>query len=119
MILCALPLVLSACSNFSTQRDIIEVAAQPVERVPLSLPDPSPLIIDDPKWIIVTPDNIDSVWQQLGKDRKDIVVFGLTDDGYEQLSLDFAEMRNHIAQQRQIILQYKQYYEPIVNSEPD
>lgn len=111
MILCVLPLVLSACSNFSTQREIIEVAAKPVERVPLALPEIPPLIIDTPEWIIVTPNNVDAVWEQLGKDRKDIVIFGLTDDGYEQLSLDFAEMRNYIAQQKQVILQYKKYYE--------
>jgi len=39
-------------------------------------------------------------------------LFGLTDDGYESLSVTMAELRNHIAAQRQIIIKYKEYYEP-------
>ena len=35
----------------------------------------------------------------------------LTDNGYEKLALNFADIRNKIAEQRQIILSYKDYYE--------
>jgi hypothetical protein len=47
------------------------------------------------------------------EDNKDsVVLFGLTDDGYQQLSMTIAEMRTLIATQRQIIIKYKEYYEP-------
>jgi hypothetical protein len=39
------------------------------------------------------------------------VVFGLTDDDYQQLALTIAELRNFIATQRNIIIKYKDYYE--------
>ena len=39
-------------------------------------------------------------------------MFALTDNGYEKLALNFADIRNKIAEQRQIILSYKDYYEP-------
>ena len=38
-------------------------------------------------------------------------LFALTDKGYEKLSLNFADIRNKLAEQRQIILSYKDYYE--------
>ena len=38
-------------------------------------------------------------------------LFALTDKGYEKLALNFADIRNKLAEQRQIILSYKDYYE--------
>ena len=36
----------------------------------------------------------------------------LTDTGYEKIALNFADIRNKLAEQRQIILSYQDYYEP-------
>jgi len=83
-----------------------------VERTPLNLPDPAPPRAREMEWIIVTPDNASAVWQRLRNANTDVVVFALTDDGYETLSLTIAEFRNFIAQQRAIILKYREYYEP-------
>ncbi len=41
----------------------------------------------------------------------DYALFALTDNGYEKLALNFADIRNKLAEQRQIILSYKEYYE--------
>jgi hypothetical protein len=41
------------------------------------------------------------------------VLFGLTDDGYETLSLTMAELRNFIAQQRAVTTKYREYYETV------
>jgi hypothetical protein len=63
------------------------------------------------RWRIITPDNIDQVWTEIKDSGNEVVLFAITPDGYEQLSLDFAEIRNHMAQQRHIIIKYKEYYE--------
>ena len=41
----------------------------------------------------------------------DYALFALTDTGYEKIALNFADIRNKLAEQRQIILSYKEYYE--------
>jgi len=51
------------------------------------------------------------VWAKLNENGEDVVLFGLTDQNYETLSIMIAELRNFIATQRLIIQQYKQYYE--------
>lgn len=61
---------------------------------------------------MVTPENIDQVWKRLEEEKIDLVLFGLTDDGYQELAMTMAELRNHIANQRAIIIKYKEYYEP-------
>ena len=41
----------------------------------------------------------------------DYALFALTDNGYEKLALNMADIRILLAQQRQIIIQYQEYYE--------
>jgi len=78
----------------------------------LNLADPTPLKARDIKWIIVTKDNVNEVFKELNSKGVDMVLFGLTDEGYEQLAITMAELRNYIATQRSIIVKYKDYYEP-------
>jgi hypothetical protein len=84
-----------------------------VERTPLRLVDPAPVRGRELEWIIITPENAESVWQRLRESNTDMVLFALTDDGYETLSLTMAELRNFIAQQRAILGRYREYYEPL------
>lgn len=84
--------------------------AQP--RTPLNLPDPPPLKPHSIQWIVITPENADEVWRNLKSRNMDLVLFGLTDDGYESLSVDTAQVRNFIFQQRELLNRYRNYYEP-------
>lgn len=82
------------------------------KREPLALADPKPLDLQDIEWIIITKDNADEVFEKIKNDKNgDYALFALTDNGYEKLALNFADIRNKIAEQRQIILSYKDYYE--------
>lgn len=73
---------------------------------------PDPLSVKPVEWIIVTPDNVEEIFGQLRSEGKDVVVLAMTPDGYQRLSITMADIRALIATQRQIILQYKEYYEP-------
>ena len=64
------------------------------------------------KWIIITKENAQETFKKLEEKGVDIVLFGLTDEGYEQLAMTMAELRNYIATQRNIIIKYREYYEP-------
>ena len=82
------------------------------KREPLAIEDPTPLELQDIDWIIITKDNAEEVFEKVKNDKNgDYALFALTDTGYEKLALNFADIRNKLAQQRQIILSYKEYYE--------
>ena len=89
----------------------IEVKQVAVERIKLNIEPPKPLQPEKIEWVVITPDNVDKVRKKLKSKNKDLVLFGLTDDGYEKLSINMAEIRNFINTQRIIILKYKDYYE--------
>jgi hypothetical protein len=109
-----LPL-LSGCASFSlfgNKVKPVEIQTKAVERTPLNLREPTPLKPRGFDWILITPENSEEVWQKLRDKNVDLVLIGLTDEGYEELAITMAEIRNFIAMQKAIIIKYKEYYEP-------
>lgn len=108
-------LLLSGCTSFSLfGEDVkpVEVVAKPQERTRLNLEMPQPLKMRDVQWVVITPENADEIWAILDQSNTDMVLFGLTDEGYESLAINIANIRNAMNEQRIIILKYKEYYEP-------
>ena len=109
--------LISGCASlwpFSSKSEVKEIQIQKkeIERTRLDLPVPPPIKAREMQWFVVTPENIDQVWVKLKEQGTDLVVFALTDDGYQELAMTMAEVRNYIASQRAIIVKYKEYYEP-------
>jgi hypothetical protein len=51
------------------------------------------------------------VFAKLKEQNVDPVLFGLTDDGYEALSVNFAQIRAYMIKQKLTLDQYREYYE--------
>ena len=100
-------LSLAACSSIRK----IEVTTASIERVPLTLSNVDTLELDEVAWIVITPENIDQVFRDLETKNFDIVLFALTDDGYENISVNMAKIKKMVLQQKAIIAAYKRYYE--------
>ena len=98
----------SGCAGVKT----LEVFTKEVERQPLNLESPTAPKMDDLNWIIVTSENADEVFAKLKEDGTDQVLFGLSDEDYEILAKNFAQIRAFIIKQNATLEQYKKYYEP-------
>ena len=82
-----------------------------VPRTKLDLPDPETPRIQDLNWIIITSENADEVFAKLKEQNIDPVLFGLTDDDYETLAVNFAQIRAYMIKQKLTLDQYREYYE--------
>lgn len=100
-------IIISGCSSVKE----IETKTTEVERAHLDLANPDPVKPRHLEWIIITPENVDEVFAKLEKGKYSLVLYGLTDDGYENLSLNLKDLRKFIIEQGGIIKSYKQYYE--------
>lgn len=98
---------LTACSSIKR----VEIVAKPVDRTKLALLDPAPIKTKPFQWVVITPQNAEEVFAKMQERNENLVLFALADDGYKSLSLNIAEVRNFMNTQRQMILQYKEYYE--------
>jgi len=97
----------------------LEIFTTPVEKPALNIQMPDGVHISPIKWFVITPENSKSVFKRVEKSKSDLVLFGLTDDGYQNLSSNYAEMLKYIIEQKTIIKQYQNYYEPNINNTKD
>jgi hypothetical protein len=104
---------LTSCGTAVKQLDIF---TKEVERQPLNLDKPLAPKLEDIKWIIINSENAEEVFAKMSENKTDPVIFGLSDEDYELLSKNFAQIRAYMIQQNAIIEEYKKYYESEENS---
>jgi hypothetical protein len=106
---------LSGCASFDflgKREKPIEITTKAADKTPLDIANPDPLKLKPMDWVVMTPANQEEIFAKLEAGGNDPVVFALTADGYQALAVTIAELRNLINTQRNIIIKYKEYYEP-------
>lgn len=98
---------LSACSP---KVKPVEITTSPAKMPTLVVPSADQINTRPVEWIIITENNYQEVFDNLRKNNKDVVLFGITAEGYENLSLNLSDLRTHIEQKNAIIVAYKKYY---------
>ena len=106
---CGLAIILlSSCASVPPS---ITVSSKPIEKPSLIVPPVDTLTMKEVKWIIVTEENVEEVLKDLKTSGQPLAIFGLSGQGYENLSTNFSAIRALVQQQQSIIAAYKQYYE--------
>ena len=103
-------------TNFSGVKQL-EIFKQEVPREKLNLEKPTPLELENLKWIIITSKNADEVFKKLEEQGIDPVLWGLTDKDFELLAKNFARIRNQLKITNDLLDKYKEYYEGEDNGE--
>ena len=102
-----LGLVLSGCAGVKT----LEIFKKEVPRENLNLDKPTPLELENLRWIIITSENAEEVFKKLEEQGIDPVLWGLTDKDFELLAKNFARIRNQLKITNDLLDNYKEYYE--------
>ena len=98
---------LTSCS--SVQK--LDIFKTEVKREPLNLSNPETPKLEEIKWVIITSENAEQVFAKLKEQGKDPVLFGLSDDDYQLLSKNFAQIRAYMIKQNLTLDKYREYYE--------
>ena len=93
----------------------LEIFKEEVPRAKLNLEKPTPLQLENLRWIIITSKNADEVFKKLEEQGIDPVLWGLTDKDFELLAKNFARIRNQLKITNDLLDKYKEYYETEVN----
>mgnify|MGYP003121463553 FL=1 len=113
LVLLILTTFLTNCSGVKQ----LEIFKQEVPRENLNLEKPTPLELENLKWIIITSKNADEVFKKLEEQGIDPVLWGLTDKDFELLAKNFARIRNQLKITNDLLDKYKEYYEPEVKKD--
>ena len=93
----------------------LEIFKKEVPRAQLNLEKPTPLELENLRWIIITSKNADEVFKKLEEQGIDPVLWGLTDKDFELLAKNFARIRNQLKITNDLLDKYKEYYETDVD----
>ena len=99
---------LTSCSGVKK----LTIFKEEVKRQELNLEKPTPLQLENLRWIIITSENAEEVFKKLEEQGIDPVLWGLTDKDFELLAKNFARIRNQLKITNDLLDKYKEYYEP-------
>jgi len=108
-VLITLGLFLNGCSLVGEK--VIKILTQEQPRENLKLKTPTLEEMEKLRWIVITSNNANEVFAKMKKEGLDPVLFGLTDEDYELLAKNFAQIRSTLKQTQDILERYKEYYE--------
>ena len=80
-------------------------------REKLNLKTPTLEEMEKLRWIVITSNNAKEVFAKMQAEGLDPVLFGLSDEDYELLAKNFAQIRSTLRQTQDILDRYKEYYE--------
>ena len=103
-------LLLTGCSIGGEKKIKIFSVEKPREKLNYEMP--TPLQMEEIFWHIITSKNAEEVFKKLEEQGIDPVLFGLTDNDYQLIAKNFAQIRSNIKKKSEIIKSYKEYYEP-------
>lgn len=99
----------SGCATI--EPEIVVKTDYVVKDIPIQ-PQPKPLNLHRVKFYAVTPENLEEFLQTFEEEAGVTVFFAMSVPDYENMSLNVAELRRYINQQKAVIL----YYEDSINT---
>lgn len=110
-------IALTGCSIGGEKK--IKVFSVEEPRQQLNYAMPTPLELEQIKWIIIHSENADEVFAKMEAQGLDPVLFGLSDKDYELLAKNFAQIRAKLQETNTLLEEYKKYYEDYEETEKE
>lgn len=109
--LMAIPL-LSSCAIFDSigPEPIVKIVTKETLPPKPILPETDLVKMKNVEWVIITPENADEIFSEM-KPGESKVLFAITADGYEKVSLNLSDVRALIEQQQAIISTYENLWD--------
>ena len=108
LLLSLLAVFLTSCGSSVKE---IQVSTVEVSKTPLNIQNLDPLQLQGVEWIIITKDNAMEIFDKLKAAGGEYALFAVEDTGYEKIQVNYTDIRNKLAEQKQLLLAYKEYYE--------
>lgn len=100
-------ILLSGCSSLP---NVLNVTTTPIDKPILVLPSVDQVKMRRVQWIVINKDNVDEQLAKLEEQSIPTGLYSLTGEGYENLGLNFSDIRALVQQQQAIIVAYQNYY---------
>jgi hypothetical protein len=111
LLVTALLLLTSGCSTFLPEPKVVTVTKILEKTIP-TVPHPKSVQLNDVKIYVVSKENYEEFIKEFESKNGADAYIAISVKDYENLALNFAELRRYIEQQKQIILYYEEAVKP-------
>ena len=111
-------LLLNGCSTFMPEPKVVTVTKITERTIP-TVPHPKAVQLNDVKIYVVSKENYEEFVADFEAKNGADAYIAISVKDYENLSLNFAELRRYIEQQKQIILYYEEAVQPTLPKEEE
>tara|TARA_A100001515_G_scaffold22973_1_gene17655 strand:- start:2332 stop:2688 length:357 start_codon:yes stop_codon:yes gene_type:complete len=111
-------LILTSCSSWRTEPEVEIVTKIEKVYVPIQAR-PAPVNLTDVKIYVVTAENYDTFIQEFTEKNGELVYVAISIKDYENLSLNIADLRRYINQQKEIIVYYEENLSENISEETE
>lgn len=101
-------LSLAGCA---TSGQPVMISPQIVEKPKFEIPAPNPVQSMAFEWVVITKENFENKFKEIEAKNGSVTLFAMTPQGYQNLSMNVAELRRYIQQQNAVIAAMRKYYE--------
>ena len=111
LIVLSLILLSSGCSSWKPLTEVV-TETKIIERNIPTQERPKQVNLEDIKWYVVTERNMDDFIKRFEDENGTLVFYAMSVRDYETLSLNMADLKRYILQQKEIIVYYEESVKP-------
>ena len=94
-----------SCSLIPTKQ--IEVTAKPLDRKIVQPVMPREIDLQEPMWIVVTPENWEEQLAKIEKQEGELVFLAMTIPDYEVMAYNMQEIKRYISELKDVVVYYR------------
>ena len=98
-------IMVSNCSLIPTRE--IEVSAKPIDRKIVQPVMPREIDLQEPMWIVVTPDNYKEQLAFIEEQEGELVFLAMTIPDYEVMAYNMQEIKRYITELKDVVVYYR------------
>ena len=111
LIVLSLILLSSGCSSWKPLTEVV-TETKIIERNIPTQERPKQVSLEDIQWYVVTEKNMDEFIKRFEDENGTLVFYAMSVRDYETLSLNMADLKRYILQQKEIIVYYEESVKP-------
>ena len=98
-------IMVCSCSLIPTKQ--IEVTAKPLDRKIVQPIMPREIDLQEPKWIVITPENWEDQLAMIEEQEGELVFLAMTIPDYEVMAYNMQELKRYITELKDVVVYYR------------
>ncbi len=98
-------MMVSNCSLIPTKE--IQVSAKPIDRKIVQPIMPREIDLQEPLWIVITPENIEAQLAFIEEQEGELVFLAMTIPDYEVMAYNMQEIKRYITELKDVVVYYR------------